>query len=409
MKQFDNRKWIYIVLSVCLATIFWMYVRNTEDPAHDNDIRNIPVVLTGENMLEDQGLTVKSVSHDTVDLNVTAPLSLFRYLRSSSMSISVDVSKLSSSGTHELKYDIIFPENVNVDELLVNERSTRRITVTVDKLNSRTFEIEPKFQGSIAEGYQAGKWSISQDRVVVSGSADQVSQVAGVEAILTGENANKRIANDVPLTLLDADGNVLSDLDVKLSIDTVYVMLPIVVVKEIPLTVNLVSGGGVNVEDTRNYTVEATPKTITVSGEESDVENLTEISLGSVDLSKVIGSSNFTFPVNLDSSLENVSGISQAIVKVSIHNLHTKTFDVERIDLIPPEGRTAEAVTQVSSVVVRGREEDLEQLDQSQMRIVADLSDVTTLGSFTVPVKVYLNASDVVGVIGEYHIVVKVS
>jgi len=213
----------------------------------------------------------------------------------------------------------------------------------------------------------------------------------------------------VPLTLLDADGNVLSDLDVKLSIDTVYVMLPIVVVKEIPLTVNLVSGGGVNVEDTRNYTVEATPKTITVSGEESDVENLTEISLGSVDLSKVIGSSNFTFPVNLDSSLENVSGISQAIVKVSIHNLHTKTFDVERIDLIPPEGRTAEAVTQVSSVVVRGREEDLEQLDQSQMRIVADLSDVTTLGSFTVPVKVYLNASDVVGVIGEYHIVVKVS
>ena len=174
------------------------------------------------------------------------------------------------------------------------------------------------------------------------------------------------------------------------------------------MTVNLISGGGVNVEDTKNYSVEATPRSITVSGEEADVENLTEISLGSIDLSKVIGTSNFTFPVNLDPALENVSGISQTIVKVSVHNLSTRTFNVERIDIIPPDGHSAEAVTQVSAIVVRGKEVDLEQLDQSQMRIVADLSDVTTLGSFTVPVKVYLNASDSVGVIGEYHIVVKV-
>ena len=408
MKRFADSKWIYIVLSVCVATIFWMYVRSAEDPPSDNDIRNIPVVLTGENVLENQGLTIKEVSHDTVDLNVTAPLSMFRYLRSNNMSISLDVSKLSTAGAHELKYNIVFPENVNVDELMVNDRSVNRITVFVDKLNSKTFEIEPKFTGSIAEGYQAGKWSISQSSVVISGSAEQVSQVAHVEAVLSGENATKRIAEDVPLTLLDHDGNVLKDLDVKLSIDTVYVMLPVVVVKEIPLTVKLISGGGVSVEDTKNYSIEASPKTITVSGEEADVEKLTEISLGSIDLSKVIGTSTFTFPVNLDPALENVSGISQTTVKVSVHNLHTRTFYVEQIDIIPPAGRNAEAVTQVSAVVVRGKEADLELLDQSQMRIVADLSDVTTMGSFTVPVKVYLNASDSVGVIGEYHIVVKV-
>lgn len=408
MKRFTDSKWIYIVLSICLATIFWMYVRSAEDPPSENDIRNIPVVLTGENVLEDQGLTIKEVSHDTVDLNVTAPLSVFRYLRNTNMSITLDVSKLSGAGTHELKYNIVLPENVNPDDVLVNDRSVSRITVTVDKLNSKTFEIEPKFKGSIAEGYQAGKWSLSQSSVVVSGSADQVSRVASVEAILTGENATKRIAEDVPLTLLDQDGNVLEDLDVKLSIDTVYVMMPVVVVKEIPLTVNLISGGGVNVEDTKNYSVDATPRTITVSGEEADVDKLTEISLGSIDLSKVIGTSTFTFPVNLDPALENVSGISQTVVKVSVHNLYTRTFNVERIDIIPPAGRSAEAVTQVSAIVVRGKEADLEQLDQSQMRIVADLSDVTTLGSFTVPVKVYLNASDSVGVIGEYHIVVKV-
>lgn len=408
--NFSDRKWFYILLSVCLATIFWLYVREAEDPAQDSYIRGIPVILTGENVLEDQGLTVKAISQETIDLEINAPLSVIHKLRNTNMSVSLNVTNLSAAGDYSLTYSIVYPENVSKDDILVNDRSTYRITVTVDKLNSNTFEIEPRLQGSVAEGYQAGKWSISQESVVISGSADQVNQVAKVEAVLTGENLTKRVASDVPLTLLDAEGNVLTDLDVKLSIDSVYVALPIVVVKTIPLTVNLIGGGGVDVDDTKNYTVDSFPKTITVSGEEADMEALTEISLGSIDLAKVLGTSSFNFPINLDTSLENVSGITQAIVTISINNLSTKTFEAENIDLIHiPDGRDAEAITKMLPVIVRGEEEALETLDQSQISVVADLSEVTTIGSCTVPVKVYLNASEKVGVIGEYSIVVKIT
>ena len=227
---------------------------------------------------------------------------------------------------------------------------------------------------------------------------------------MTGEELTERVAGDVPLTLLDAQGNVLTDLDVKLSIESVYVALPVVVVKTIPLTVNLVSGGGVSVDDTKNYTVDTFPKTITVSGEESDIEAFTQLSLGSIDLAKVLGTSSFNFPINLDPSLENVSGITQAIVTVSVSNLYTRTFEAENIDLIHlPEGRKAEAITKMLPVIVRGQYHALEALDQSQISVVADLSDVSTIGSCTVPVKVYLNASEEVGVIGTYSIVVKIS
>ena len=104
--------------------------------------------------------------------------------------------------------------------------------------------------------------------------------------------------------------------------------------------------------------------------------------------------------------MENVSGISQAEVTVTINNFETKIFDVENISLIhTPAGRTAKVTTQVCSVVVRGRKEALEKVDVSQISVVADLSDVTSVGSFTVPGKVYLNASKEVGVIGDYYIV----
>lgn len=411
MKIWKESKGFYILLSVCIATLLWMFVRQSVDPAQDGTIRNIPVVLSGEHVLEDQGMTVKSISAETVTLKVNAPLSVLERMRNNNaMSVTVDVSKYSVPGEYSLSYNINYPSGVNPDDVQLNERLPAKIGITIDKLNSATFAIQPRLQGSVANGYQAGKWSISQDTVTVSGAADQVNQIAKVEAVISGAELTERIAGDVPLILLDQDGNVLSNLDVKLSIDSVYVSMPVVVVKEIPLTVNYISGGGVNAESGKDFTASIIPKVIAVSGEEDDIANLTEISLGSIDLSKVIGTSSFVFPVELDPRLENVSGISQAEVTVTINNFETKIFDVENISLIhTPAGRTAKVTTQVCSVVVRGRKEALEKVDVSQISVVADLSDVTSVGSFTVPGKVYLNASKEVGVIGDYYIVVNIT
>ncbi len=407
--QFKESKWFYVLLSIIMATGIWMFVREAEDPPTVAVLRNIPVSVTGENVLEDQGMTVKSVSHQTVALRVNAPLSVLDRLRNN-ITVTVDVSKYSAPGEYSLNYTINPPSGVSLDDVMVDERLPSKINVTIDKLNSATFTIQPKLKGSIAQGYQAGKWSVSHDTVTISGSSEEVSRISKVEAELSGENLTERIAGDVPLTLLDKEGNVLNGLDVKLSIDTVYVSLPVVVVKMIPLTVNYISGGGVDAEDSNDYTAIVFPENIIVSGGEDDVAELTEISLGSIDLSKVVGTNSFTFPIDLDPRLENVSGVSQAVVTVTVNNLATKTFDVEDIDLInKPEGRVAKATTQVCTIVVRGKEEDLEKIDVSQFRVVADLAEVTTKGSFTLPVKVYLNASKAVGVIGDYYIAVNIT
>lgn len=407
--QFGEQKWVYVLLSVLIATIFWWFVIQTQDPSQDTTIRNIPVTVTGERVLESQGLTVKELSAEKVNLEITAPASVIRQLRDAGVSVSLDVSRLSAVGDYALSYTPVYPSNVDPGDITVNARTPNEITVTVDRLSSSTFEIQPRLQGSVASGYQAGSWSLSEETVTISGAVDQVSQIDKVEAVLTGEGLSQRVSADVPLVLLDKDGNVLTDLDVNLSIDSVYVTLAVVVIKEIPLTVNFISGGGATQEDIQDK-YEISPASITVSGEEDAIEDLTEISLGSVNLAKVVGTSTFTFSIDLDSRLENVSGITQATVTVTIDDLATKTLSAENIDLINvPEGRTAEKVTLLCPVVIRGQEEDLELIDQSQIRIVADLSNVTSLGSCTVPVEVYLNASQSVGVIGEYRIVVNIS
>ena len=408
MERLKESKWVYVLISVVLALTFWLYVRTVQDPQDSSWIYNVPVQVTGSTVLTRQGLTVAELSAETVNLRVEGPTStlddLLKYRKE--IYVSVDVSKC-AEGENRLAYVPVYPANVNKDKLITTERNPDAIAVTVEKLYTKTFEVEFQLKGKVAKGYQAGTPAVNPETVVVSGAVEQVSRVAKVAAILENENLNERFAGDLPLTLLDASGEVLEDLEVTLDTESVYVVLPVVVVKEIPLTVNFLAGGGATEDDIR-YKIE--PKTITVSGAEEDLRDLTELSLGSVDLAKVVGTNSITRPIDLDPRLENVSGITQATVEVTVSGLSTRSFDVDNIVLSnTPEGYTVTSATQVRTVVVRGREEDLDAIDASQLRIVADMSEISTVGTYSIPVKVYLDAISKVGVIGEYSIVVNIS
>ena len=408
MERLRDSKWVYILLSLFLAVIFWMYVRLEVDPEDTATIHNVPVELTGTNVLTGQNLTVSELSAETVDLRVSAPVSvinnLIRY--QDDIYIPLDVSRC-AEGENRLAYQPKWPENFNTSDVVLLNKDPGTITVTVGKLYTSTFNVDFRLDGQVAEGYQMGTPSIEPTTVTVSGSAEEVSRVAKVVAVLENENLDERYTGDLPLTLLDSQGNPLTDLNVTLSSETAYVVVPVVVEKEVKLTVNFQDGGGATTDD---ITYDIDPKTITVSGEESDLNNLTELSIGSIDLSKVVGTNTFTFPISLDPSLENVSGETDATVTVTVKGLDTQVFTVDNISVIQPaNGYTAVAVTQEKQVTVRGKTEDLEAVDASQLRIVADLTDFTTTGQISVPVRVYLDTTRSVGVIGEYTIVVNIS
>ncbi len=409
MERLQENRWIYILISVLLATMFWLYVRAEVDPSQSTTFKDIPVVQSGSSVLTRQGLTVSSMSQTTVDLRVEAPTSVLDDLRRNfrDISVTVDVSRC-EEGENRLRFTPNWPVNVNTENVRRLEQHPDMITVTVDKLYTKSFSIGFQLRGAVASGYQAGTAAINPESVIVSGSVEQVSQISRIVAILENENLNERFAGDLPLTLLDANGEPLTDLDVTLDTETAYVVLPVVVVREIPLTVSVVEGGGASERDAK---IEISPRTIMVSGAEEDMREMTEISLGSVELAKIIDSTAITRTIGLDPSLENLSGISSATIQISINGLSTRSLEVSNINLSSsvPEGYQVSLTTQAMTVTLRGSGESLEEIDPSQVRIVADVSDITSVGTYPVPARVYLDAGEDVGIVGEYNVIVNVS
>lgn len=401
-------KWAYVLLSIFLALMFWLYIRAEKDPVEDAWIRNIPIQLTGSSVLASKGLTVAGLSSDKVSATIQAPASVLSEMSRRNITAAVDVSRIDEAGEHTLSYNIVLPTNVNTDGVVIQEKAPETITVTVEKLYTSTLPVEFRFEGSVAKGYQAGTPTIDPVNVTISGAVEQVNRVARAVVVLEAKDLKEQYTGDLPIRLLDANGDELKDLEVELSSKTAYVVYPIVVVKEIPLTVNIIAGGGATRENISEPLI--VPSKITVAGTQEDIDHLTEISLGSIDLSKVVGTSNFTFTIDLDPSLENVTGITEAKVTVTVSGLETRSFEVGNIKLQNiPRGYSAKADTESKTVYVRGTADELAMIDSSQLRIVADLKEVTGSGTYTIPVRVYLDAGTEVGVIGDYSIVVSVT
>lgn len=405
MGKLLEKRWVCILLSVLLAIAFWAYVRAAVDPSGTINIHNVRVETTGANVLASQGLAVSEITPQVVELQVEGPNSARANLlrNRNGLYVRVDVSSC-VEGENTLRFREVWPEGINYDDLTA-QRST--VTVKVEKLYSKTFDIRFRLEGKVAGGYQMGTPAIEPEEVVVSGPVEQVNQVDRVEAVLRTEELSERFAGDLQLTPLDKQGKALTGLELTLSAETAYVVVPVVKTKEVKLTVNLLPGGGAT-EDDAVWDID--PSTIVVSGAEADLEGLDEISLGPISLSGVVGTNTFTRPITLDPSLSNESGLTTATVTVTVEGLDTEVFAVNNIRTTNlPEGYNAETITKSVLITVRGPAEELDNIDASQIRVVANLSGVTTEGNQQVRARVYLDGTGTVGVIGEYSISVNIS
>ena len=100
MGRLRESKWVYVLLSVLLAVLFWFYVRAEVDPTQPYTIHNVRVELTGTNVLTSQGLTVAGLSTETVNLRIEAPTSVAANLlkNRSNLYIPLDVSRCVEGG-----------------------------------------------------------------------------------------------------------------------------------------------------------------------------------------------------------------------------------------------------------------------------------------------------------------------
>lgn len=147
-----NRKVFNIILAIVLAVGVWLYVINVENPTGTVPIRDIPVSLVGEDSLAERGLMVTDQSRDSVNLKLSGRRKTLMKLNRKNLTLELDVSTITSEGERP-QLRASFPNNIGTDNVSVSDWEDLRVTVTVEKQETKEIPVRGEFIGTEAENW----------------------------------------------------------------------------------------------------------------------------------------------------------------------------------------------------------------------------------------------------------------
>lgn len=402
------KKILTAAMALAISFALWLYVVMVIGPEYQDTFRGVKVELVGQEVLKQRGLMVMQDVEDlTVDLVLSGNRSDLNKLSSSNISVTLDVSRINGPADTPFDYDISFPGNVAQNAVTVESQNPSGFALNVVWTADATIPVNVYFDPEmVAEGYGALPQEQELTQISIFGPRDVVGRIKEARIELELEQDTKSdVSGEYVVTLCDENGQEVDARYVTVTpntADTIDVTLPIRMKKVLPLTVEVIEGGGAT-KDNTVVTLEYAD--ITVLGTEEALKDLTQLNLGTIDLGQIeAGDEPIKLPVNLPSGVTNRSGFTEVTVTVELPELVTKEFVINRenIQLLNvPAGMKIEISEVQLTIRVRGTKNAVNALTEEMLAASLDLSEAKIGLMKDWPVTVTISGEpDGVGVVG---------
>lgn len=400
-----TNKALYIGLSLLIAIAFWLYVDNEQGNTTTASFEDVPVEFIGESdTLPSRGLMLSEGMDATVDLVLRGPRSVIAGLSKRDLCAQVNLTGISAIGTYPLRYDVIYPDNVNSDKITVERRSVSTITVRVIEMFSKAVPVEVLAEGSVADGYiyMLDRQVVEPSTITVSGREEDVEAIAKAQITLNLDGLNTTIRRDFDYELLTAEGEPANREALRVSNRQVSVTAPIYLLKTLDLTVKWIESPGSRLKD---VDWDLSVKSIVVAGDPETLANRTSILLGEVDLSAYpMGDpqNEIELDIPIPADCVNNSGVTKTKLTFQFSdNLTTRPVNVTNIVAKGlSQGQKFRCTVPSVMVLLRGPKDELESLLEENVQIVVDLTQYADDGNLSVPGTVLIDGSENIGSVG---------
>ena len=378
-----KKKILMALLSLVLSFALWLYVITVVSPGSDDTFYDIPVIFTGETTLTERELIITDVLTEDVTLKLEGNRSDLVLLDRSNIEVIADLSRINMAGTHRLRFDVYYPGTVSDGAFKILNQEPSEVTVVVENRKSISVPVVIDYQKtSVPEGFVADTENATLDysRISVTGPESVIDQVAEARIYVTLTDLKESIvAGKYPIYLCDKEGVPISDVSLVVpSVTEVQLSVKIQQWEDINLFVSVIDGGGAT---QKNSKIEILPKTIRLAGSEAALKKLADgLEIGEINLGELLIDTTKTVSLEglLPEGVTNLSGTTDAVVKISFPNLRTKELTVDEADIElvnVPEGMEAELTTKTLKIHVRGTIGQIANITPGDLRVIIDLAN----------------------------------
>ena len=408
-KRITDSRIFWMILSLVAASLLWLYVTTTEGVEIEKTLTGVKIEFLGADaMRTSSDLIVTEQDRTNVNLTLSGTRRVLSKLNSANVTATVNLANVTTDGRYSVSYDISYPSGINSNDITIVRSSSEVVNFYVDKLARKTVEVKGAFTGNTADGYIADDSMVFDPMVVtISGPKTVISQVDHAFVSITREDVDRTLSYSTTYSLVDAERNAVEDSSIQRETEEVTVTLNVLSTKEVPLDVTIIDGGGATRD--ANTHIEITPSSIMLAGDAAAIDSTTKLILGTINLSSFATDFSATYTIIPPNGTENMTGVTEATVTVSITGVSAKSFSVNPDNIVCiniPDGYTAENITQALNVTVRAPQDVLERISEVNLRAVADLSNQVTnaSGVLNPTVEIKIDGFPEAGCVGEYKI-----
>lgn len=413
--ELKKRKGLYLLLAIVVAVSIWVYVDefgNDGKPREtERTITDIPITYVGEESLADRGLMMllDEETDTTLDLTISGGRRRVANLGRDDIRVTVNLNAVERAGVQSVTPTITSTDRHFSRDMIVSQ-SPSIAMVNIKELNSKTVEIRCELVGNLAEGCSAGELVLSQTTLELRGQAADINPVAYAKVTLDiGDNANETVTQRLEFSYYDSNDQLITNPNIRPTVETVQVTLPVFVTKELSLVVDFKESAGLRKS---NLDYEIKPSTILVSGDASVLNHVDTIVLGEFDLLDLLGSgvSSHTYPIMIPDGCQNLSGVTRATLEIEFKDMAKNQVITDRFAYTNlPNGKQIDILTQELGVTIFGTSEDVAVVTGEDISVEVDLDNYAAAsGTYTVPATVKVETSGDIGVTGTYHLQVTI-
>lgn len=406
MRKLYNSRIFWVIIALLASLSLWVYVIGQDSEEYKQTFRGVKVEFVGEDiLLNSKNLVVTDRSTGTVTVEVSGPRRIVGSWNADDLVAQVDVSKLTQSAFTSLQYTIKFPDGTDTGSVKTTSKTPETLNFMVSAQTKKVIPVAGSFEGIVADGFTAEAPEFEPSTITVYGPETYLKDVSRAWISFGSGEVSSTYSVDIGYTLLDEDGEECSTTGLSFSDDTVRATLRLLAVKEIPLDVDRIYSAGAS---SANTVITIEPQSITLAGDTSILSGINRISLATIDFSTFESTFSDEYKIIYSDGLKNLSGITEASVNIEIIGLETRSFIVPRENMScinATEGYTPEILSDGLVVRMRGPKEQIEELRNENIRVVADLKDFnTSVGQYMPNVKITADGFPDVGKIGDYTI-----
>ena len=376
------------VAALLSAIVLWVVVVNVEDPSKTSSFTTT-VSVENENVLTEQGKYYTILDNATVTFRVTGKRSIIDRLTNGDFQAVADMTYLQDDS--RIPIDITAKQYANVISIS-SQRHYLQIEIGNEMENR--FVISASTSGKPAEGSTVKSVTVTPNIITVVGPDAIVEKIDRVTASIDVAGMSADLSETVVPQFLDKNGESVDITELSVSSETVEISVDMGIVKKVPIVVET---SGELSEDYELDSIKTDPEEITIVGEASQVNDITEIKIPGtvINLDQVTNDLNTTVDISaylpggvslLDSSA------SQVKISLKLKEDMSRTFDVPAENISVEhlrDGLVYSLDADKVTVEITGERNKVSSLTGDSLTGVVDASELLA-GSHTLEVNFHL-------------------